>query len=169
MREERWQPLVGDALVQSMGLRPEMLFCEVPTRDGSRADLCYLGQRRLIIFELKMSEPGQASAVLDARAGRQLRHYRQAAHQTFLVTVGAPRTLTLSPDGGQVVLDALEAQPLPDGVGWIAFDQLSLSTTLLRPAPERTPELEDLRFVLAHIEDRMSRVQRALRELRAGA
>jgi len=162
VHEELWQPLVADALVRTLGLLPEHLHREVRTEDGSRADLVYVHQRRILSFELKMADPGQASVALDTRAVRQLRHFRDASDQVYLVTIGAPRAWNLVHDGAVVAVDPLEAQVLPEGVGWIAFDRLSLEVVVLKPAPELQPKASARRWLVNDLLGRVGRMQRML-------
>jgi hypothetical protein len=169
MREEVVAPMVARALVRTMGLHPENLFDEVPTRDGSRADLVYCAQGRLVVFELKVAEEGEASAPLNARAVRQLRHYAQAADAVYLVTVGAPRLYTLDVGGHVVHAGPIEAQPLPPGVGWIAWDWHSQHATVLVPASDQKPRREDREFLCDHLLGRLRRAESALNEARAWA
>ena len=165
--EEWWQPLVAAAIVRRLGLRAEHLLPEVQTRDGSIVDLLYVFQRRMIAFELKVAEPGEVIAPLDARALRQLRHYREACDAVWLVTVATPRQLGLSPDLRITVQEPLERQSLPEGVGWMIFDRLSLDVTPVVPAPE----LQALPAARADLCDRvlarLGRVMTAAKECRA--
>ena len=167
MTEEWWQPLVAAAIVRRLGLRAEHLLPEVQTRDGSIVDLLYVFQRRMIAFELKVAEPGQVVAPLDARAIRQLRHYREACDAVWLVTVATPRQLGLSPDLRVTVQEPLERQTLPEGVGWMIFDRLSLDVTPVVAAPE----LQALPAARADLCDRvlarLGRVMSAAKECRA--
>ena len=166
MHEELWQPLVAPVLCRSLDLRPECLYSEVPTRDGSRADLVYAVQDRLIVFELKM---GQHEAVtkLDNRALRQLRHYRSAANAVYLVSVVCPREWSIAYDGAVIRCDPLEAQALPAGVGWIGFDRLSLEAAVLHPAPELEPDREHKQFMVNHLLGRLQRASKQLKYLGA--
>lgn len=167
MNEELWHPLVAAALVRTLGLRPENLLPEVPTRDGSRADLVYVFQRRIVVFEVKMGEPGEVAAVLDARARRQLRHFDDGANAVYLVTVATPRQIEMAPDGRVVVLEPLERQLLPEGCGWIVFDRLSLSATVVTPAAERDPKPEARQHLCDAIAARLGRVLASTKECRA--
>ena len=169
MHEELWQSLVGSALVRSLNLKPECLYAEVPTREGSRVDLLYATVGRLLAFELKMADDGEASRSLAPRDCRQLRHYRAACHAVYLVTVGGPRRYSLVHGGNVVHLEPLEAQLVPKGCGWIAFDRLSLEAHILVPAPELRPKDEDRQFVVDHLLTRLGRATKQLKALRAGA
>lgn len=146
---------------------PECLFAEVPTREGSIADFVYAAGGKLTVFELKHADPGQAATTLSTRDLRQLRHYRQAAHAVYLVTLCAPRSYSLGPNGDVVVCDPLERQALPEGVGWITFDRLSVEATVLHPAAVLTPDAEHREFVVAHLLARLTKAERQLRALRA--
>jgi hypothetical protein len=157
VHEERWQPLVAKALVESLHLDPSFLHAEVPFRDGSRIDLLYVHARRVIGFELKIAEEGAASAPLDQRALRQLRHYRGACDAVYLVTVGAPRSFSLVHDGAAIALGEVEAQPVPDGTGWIMFDTLGQTATVIRPAPEVSPVKADRAFLMTALQTRLGR------------
>ena len=167
MTEEWWQPLVQAALVRRLGLRPEHMLPEVQTRDGSIVDLLYVFQRRMIAFELKVAEPGEVVAPLDARALRQLRHYREACDAVWLVTVASPRQLTLAPDLRVVVQEPLERQNLPEGVGWMIFDRLSLDVTPVVPAPDLEPRLDARADLCDRVVARLGRVVSAAKECRA--
>lgn len=158
--------MVARALVRTMGLHPENLFDEVPTFDGSRADLVYCAQGRLIVFELKVAEPGEVSTPLDARAVRQVRHYCQAADAVYLVTVGAPRIFELDVGGHVVRTGPLEAQALPTGVGWIAWDWHSQAATVLLPATDQKPRRDHREFLCDHLLGRLRRAEAALTEAR---
>jgi hypothetical protein len=152
-----------------MGLAPECLFAEVPTRDGSIADFVYAANGRLLVFELKHADTGQAATSLATRDTRQLRHYKLAAHAVYLVTLCAPRAYSLSRDGQVVICDPLERQALPEGCGWITFDRLSVEATVLHPAPELRPDPEHREFVAAHLLARLTRAERQIKGLRAVA
>lgn len=169
MREELWQPLVSAALVRSLNLSSECLFAEVPTQDGSIADFVYAAHGRLTVFELKHADPGQAATTLGTRDSRQIRHYVKSAHAVYVVTLCAPRTYSLSSDGRTVICEPLEAQIIPDGVGWITFDRLSVEATILRPAAELQPDSEHRDFVTAHLLARLTRAERQLKGLRVAA
>lgn len=168
MREELWQPLVGPALVRSLGLIPECIYAEVPTRDGSIADLVYTAHGRMVVFELKHAEEGQVGLGLGTRELRQLRHYKQAANAVYLVTLAAPRSYTLGRDGQTVIVEPLERQVVPEGVGWIAFDRLSIDATILVPAAELMPDMEHRQFMAAHLLARLSKAERNLQALARG-
>ena len=166
MTEEQWQPLVAAALCRALQLQPDHLLAEVPTFDGSRADLVYVFQRRIVAFELKVAEPGEVSAPLDRRAVRQLRHYRGACDAVWLVTVASPRQLGLAPDLRVVVHEPLERQTLPDGIGWIVFDRLSLDVTVMVAAPELQPDAAARRSLADGMAARLGRVVSAIKEAR---
>lgn len=167
MTEERWQPLVADAIVRTLALHPAHLLAEVQTRDGSVVDLLYVFQRRMVAFELKMAEAGEVVAPLDARALRQLRHYREACDAVWLVTVSTPRQLALSPDLRVVVQEPLERQSLPEGVGWMIFDRLSLAVTPVVPAPELQWKQDARHDLCDRVLARLGRVLSATKECRA--
>lgn len=156
MHEELWQSLVAPALCRSMDLRPEGFHSEVPTRDGSRIDLLYTTRHKLIGFELKMGDPGEALRSLSARDLRQLRHFRAATHAVYLVTVACPRQYALTADGQTLRCEPLELQALPPGIGWVVFDRLSHDATVIAPAHEGDPKPEDRRFVVDHLLNRLS-------------
>ncbi len=164
MREEWWQPLVAPALCRTFDLRPELVYSEVPTREGSIIDLVYVGSRRILGFELKMAEPGGVVAPLNGRALRQLRHFGAACDQLYLVTVAAPRAFDISSQGHLLVLEPYEGQPVPDGVGWVMFDRLSQDTTVVRPAGEGACVLADRRFLLDQVLNRLGRAQREAKQ-----
>lgn len=166
MGEEDWQPVVARALVRSLGLQPDHLLSEVQTRDGSIVDLLYVNHKRLVAFELKMAEPGEVLTRLDARAIRQLRHYRAACDAVWLVTLAAPRALTLAPDLRVVVQEPAERQALPEGVGWIVFDLLSHATTVMVAAPELAPATPDRADLCDRVLARLGRVQSATKACR---
>ena len=166
MTEEQWHPLIAQSLARTLGLRPEFLLPEVPTRDGSRADLVYVYGRRVVVFEVKGAEAGEAAAVLDARALRQLRHFADGADAVYLVTVATPRQLSMSPDARVVVAEPLEAQLVPEGVGWVLFDRLSLAATVVKPAAELAPKPEARRHLCDEILARLGRVQASVKECR---
>lgn len=167
MTEEEWQPLVSAAIVRSLGLRPDHMLAEVQTRDGSIVDLLYVCQRRLVAFELKVAEPGEVVAPLDARALRQLRHYREACDAVWLVTIATPRQLALAPDLRIVVQEPLERQTVPDGVGWLIFDRLSLEVTPVVAAPELQPRADARADLCDRVLARLGRVVSAAKECRA--
>ena len=167
MTEERWQPLVADAIVRRLNLRPDHLLREVQTRDGSIVDLLYVFQRRMIAFELKIAEPGEVVTSLDPRALRQLRHYREACDAVWLVTIATPRQLALSPDLRIVVQEPLERQALPEGVGWMIFDRLSLDVTPVVPAPELSARPDARADLCDRVLARLGRVMTAAKECRA--
>ncbi len=165
--EEWWQPVVATAIVRTLGLRPEHMLSEVQTRDGSIVDLLYVFQRRMVAFELKVAEPGEVVAPLDARALRQLRHYREACNAVWLVTVSTPRQLSLSPDLRVVVQEPLERQGLPEGVGWMIFDRLSRDVTPVVPAPELEWKPDARADLCDKVLARLGRVVNAAKECRA--
>lgn len=167
MTEELWQPLVASAIVRCLGLRPDHMLSEVQTRDGSIVDLLYVAQRRMVAFELKMAEPGEVIAPLDRRAVRQLRHYREACDAVWLVTVATPRQLAVSPDLRILVQEPLERQVLPEGVGWMVFDRLSLEVSALVPAPELTYRPDARADLCDRVLSRLGSVVRATQECRA--
>jgi hypothetical protein len=166
MREEEVAPLVARALVRTMRLHPENMFDEVPTRDGSRSDLVYFAGGRVIVFELKLAEPGEVTTTIDARAMRQLRHYCQAADAVYLVTVGAAREFMLDVHARIVRTGPLEAQALPPGVGWIAWDWHSQACTVLLPASDQRPKPEDRAWLCDNVLGRLRRAEAAIAEAR---
>lgn len=166
MDEEEWQPVVAGALVRSLGLQPDHLLAEVQTREGSIIDLLYVRQGRLVAFELKMAEPGEVLSALDKRGIRQLRHYRAACDAVWLVTLAAPRSLTLAPDLRVVVQEPAERQALPEGVGWIVFDCLSRTATVIAPAPELSPLPSDRAELCDRVLARLGRVVAATKACR---
>lgn len=168
MREEQVAPLVALSLCESMGLHHDYLWREVPTRDGSRADLVYCRNGRLVVFEMKVAKPGELLVGLDSRAVRQLRHYKQAADAVYLVTIAAPRLYSLDHEARLVRLDQPEMQPLPPGVGWIAFDWHSYQSTVLIPASDGVPRAADRDFMCDHLLGRLRKAESALAEARAG-
>lgn len=167
MTEETWQPLVSAAIVRTLGLRPEHMLAEVQTRDGSIVDLLYVFQRRMVAFELKVAEPGEVVAPLDARALRQLRHYREACDAVWLVTLATPRQLGISPDLRVVVQEPLERQSLPEGVGWMIFDRLSLGVTPVVPAPDLAWRHDARKDLCDRVLSRLGRVVNAAKECAA--
>ncbi len=160
MREESWQPLVIDALSRSLGLAPNGFHREVPTRDGSRLDLLYVGGGRCVGFEMKQGEPGEALRALMGRDLRQLRHFGASCHALYLVTLASPRRWGLSHDGRTITLDSLERQLLPPGVGWIVFDVLTHDAVILEPAPDNDTRDEDRRFLVDAVISRLKRQTR---------
>jgi hypothetical protein len=166
VREERYQPLVCDALVEAFQLDPDCLYREVKTRDGSIVDLCYVAQRKVVAYELKIADPGEVMRSLDARAIRQLRHFAAACNSVYLVTLAAPRPYNLLTDGRVHVAEPLERQLLPPGVGWMAFDRLTLDCTMLAPAADHDPVPVDRQYLIDHLSSRLGRAQRSLTECR---
>lgn len=166
MREEAWQLLVVDALTRSLGLSAEDFWREVPTRDGSRIDLLHVRGGRMTGFELKVGEEGEALRALAGRDQRQLRHFGAFCDALYLVTLSSPRRWSLSHDGLVVELEPLERQLLPPGVGWIAFDRLTLEATILEPAPDLRPRDEDRRHVADWLLSRIKRLQREAQRCR---
>jgi len=152
--------------VAGLGLARWRIHDEIPTRDGSRLDLVHVHDTKLTAFELKMAEPGQALAPLDARALRQLRHYCKAADLVYVVTVAAARRLTIAHDGQTLHLEPLEHMALPVGVGWVVFDRLTRDLTVLAPAEQQEPDTEDRAFVLDQLANRLGKAQRAIRRCR---
>lgn len=169
MREERWQSLVVQALCDVMGVRPECVFAEVQTRDGSIADLVVLQRKRVIVFELKKAAPGEVGLGLGPRALRQLRHYALAADEVHLVTVGAPRGYEWLPGGGVVLHPPKEAQLLPPGVGWVAFDVLSNEAVIMSPAEQSQWKSADRNYLIDVLLTRLGRAKRAAQECRCQA
>lgn len=167
MNEPHWQHLVIEALVRAMDLRPDGFWREAKTLDGSIADLVYVAGGHVVVFEMKMAEAGQPGLGLNARARRQLRHFKAAADQVYLVTVASPRRFTLSGDARLVVEEPGEGQLVPDGVGWVMFDQLSLSCTVVKPAATNPPTRADRVFLLDGLESRLGRQRRELTKCRS--
>ena len=169
MGEEEWQPVVAAALVRALNLHQDHMLAEVQTREGSIIDLLYVNHGRLVAFELKMADPGEVLARLDARAIRQLRHYRAACNAVWLVTLGSPRALTLTHDLRVVVQEPSERQALPEGVGWIIFDQLARSVTVVTAAAELAPLDADRLELCDRVLARLGRVVAATKACRAAA
>jgi len=165
VREENWQALVGPALCEHLGISTDCLHAEVQTLEGSIADLVAFASGRVLIFELKMAEPGELTTALGARGVRQLRHYRQVADEVYLVTLTAPRTYQWA-DGRLLVREPLEAQLLPEGVGWMSFDMLSRHLVTLRPAPTSEPIARARVDFIERVTTRLSRSIRAIQRCR---
>lgn len=155
MTEETWQLLVVESLARSMELCPHHFLREVPFRDGSRIDLLFFRNHRVIGFEMKMSDGGEALRSLASRDLRQLRHFGAACDALYLVTLASPRSWALMHDGHVVRLDPLEMQLLPEGVGWIAFDMLTHQSTILVSAPELQPKDADRHYLVGAMETRL--------------
>ena len=162
MREEWWQALVAPALCRTFRLTPEHLHAEVKTEDGSIIDLVHMDRQQVTGFELKVATPGEVLQPLNARALRQLRHFRQACNAVYLVTLAAPRSLELNAEGRVLVHEPLEAQLLPDGVGWAVFDRLSHEVIVLRQAPRLEPKRSARSFIINQLTSRLGRARRAV-------
>lgn len=143
-----------------MSLPLSCLHAEVQTAEGSICDLVGLYRKRVRCFELKMSSIGEVSVGLDARALRQLRHYRASADEVWLVTLAAPRVIEFH-DDRVVVRDPMEAQLLPDGVGWLVYDTLTRTIHAMRAA---TPLEPDPRARAALVDAVVGRLSNATRQ-----
>lgn len=165
MREQEWQVLIRPVLAESLGIPPECLHAEVPTRDGSICDLVAFHRGRIIAFELKMADLGEVSTSLGSRGTRQLRHYALAADEVWLITVGSPRAFHWV-DACVVVEQPLERQLCPPGVGWAVFDQLSRHLTVLAPPSGTTPNQNDRLYLVDAVLARLAKAQRAAQECR---
>ncbi len=168
MREEEWQGLVSPSLCETLGIRPECLHAEVQTQDGSIADFVATLRQRLVIVELKMADPGEALHALRARDLRQLRHYRDAADEVYLVTLAAPRTYEMV-DGRVLVQEPFEAQLLPAGVGWMVFDTVARQLVMLRPASPLVPKPAARNHLVERIVVRLQRAVRTAQHCRGTA
>jgi len=167
MPEEWFQLLVCQALERRLGLAPWRWWREVPTRDGSRADLVYCHRGRAVGFEMKLADDGALSRGLASRDLRQLRHYKAACDAVYLVTLAVPCGYTVDTDMRVRAEEPPEAQLLPEGVGWIMVDRMTLEAAVLRPAPELTPVLCDRVAMLDAMDARTTGMARAVRLARA--
>lgn len=166
MGEVDWHPLVAAALCAALTLDPVLLHAEVPFRDGSRADLVYVDRNRVVVFEVKLAESADLSAPLGARGLRQLRHFAAAADEVYVVTLAAPRAYDWTDDGQIRPHPTHEPQLLPPGIGWIVFDQLARTVTILRAAARCDVVPDDRRFLVESIGSRLTRAVRAVESCR---
>lgn len=161
MHETDWQPLVSRAIAAQLDVRPEYIHSEVQMMEGSIIDLVLMHQRRVLGFELKMADPGEVLRSLTARDLRQLRHFRASCDGLYLVTLAAPKCWSFDAGGPTVLaVPPMEAQLLPEGVGWMVYEVLSRSIHVLVPSHPLEPTPSYRRSLVESVRDRIGRVDR---------
>lgn len=161
VHETDWQPLVSRAIAAHLGVRPEYIHPEVQMMEGSIIDLVMMHQRSVLGFELKMADPGEVLRSLTARDLRQLRHFRMSCDALYLVTVASPTSWSFDVGGGVVsAVPPMEAQLLPEGVGWMVYEVLSRQIHTLVPSHPLDPQPDCRRSLVEAVRDRIGRVDR---------